>query len=192
VTVDAEIMSHTDAAARVFESELGCQIEVVQPAWANPLRHFRTLMAIDSDLRGMRELAAKHQDTMSVNLSQFLANEWSAESMTDAVKARKAYCNMIWPLFERFDFLLTPISTNLPPPADKRPGAADFDRPLPVYTCLANMTGQPAAALPVGFTKDGLPVGVQILGDHLADLQVLALAAAFERVRPWKQSWPPQ
>jgi aspartyl-tRNA(Asn)/glutamyl-tRNA(Gln) amidotransferase subunit A len=52
------------------------------------------------------------------------------------------------------------------------------------------MTGQPAATIPAGFTKDGLPVGLQIIGRHLDDRTVLKASGAFERARPWAHQWP--
>ena len=53
------------------------------------------------------------------------------------------------------------------------------------------MTGQPAATIPAGFTKDGLPVGLQIVGRHLDDPLVLRASAAFEAAQPWADVWPP-
>jgi aspartyl-tRNA(Asn)/glutamyl-tRNA(Gln) amidotransferase subunit A len=53
------------------------------------------------------------------------------------------------------------------------------------------MTGQPAASVPCGFTKGGLPIGFQIVGRRFADVTVLRAAAAFERARPWAQHRPP-
>jgi len=53
------------------------------------------------------------------------------------------------------------------------------------------MSGQPAASVPAGFTRDGLPVGLQIVGRHLDDALVLRASAAFEAAAPWKQHWPP-
>jgi cytochrome P450 len=48
----------------------------------------------------------------------------------------------------------------------KPDGADDFVRPLPVFTCIANMTGQPAASIPAGSTASDLPIGIQIFGRH--------------------------
>ena len=53
-----------------------------------------------------------------------------------------------------------------------------------------NMTGQPASSVPCGFTKDGLPIGLQIVGRRFDDATVLRASAAFERARPWAQHRP--
>src|SRR5947209_4522125 len=53
------------------------------------------------------------------------------------------------------------------------------------FTYPFNLTGQPAASVPAGFTKSGLPVGLQIVGRRLDDATVLRASAAFERARPW-------
>jgi aspartyl-tRNA(Asn)/glutamyl-tRNA(Gln) amidotransferase subunit A len=55
---------------------------------------------------------------------------------------------------------------------------------------LPNMTGQTAATVPAGWTEDGLPVGLQLVGRHLSDETVLRAAAAFEEASPWRDRWP--
>ena len=54
-----------------------------------------------------------------------------------------------------------------------------------------NFSGNPAASVPCGFTADGLPVGLQIVGKRFDDLNVLRAAAAFEAARPWADKKPP-
>ena len=66
---------------------------------------------------------------------------------------------------------------------------AAADPPTP-FCFPFNLTGQPAATVPVGFTSAGLPVGLQIVGRRLADLQVLQASAAFEEARPWAAKRP--
>ena len=190
VTLDPQIRALTDQAVDVFASELGCQVETISPPWGFPVGQFRTLIVVDTDLKAMREMIARHGDRMSPNIVNLMKMEWTAEQFTDAIIFRKAIQNQMHRLMQRFDFFVTPTTTNLPPPADKAAGAADYERPLPTFTCIANMTGQPAASLPAGFTADGLPVGLQIVGRHLADARVLAACAAFERARPWADRWP--
>jgi aspartyl-tRNA(Asn)/glutamyl-tRNA(Gln) amidotransferase subunit A len=189
--VDPQIAALAEAAARAFASDLGCHVEQVAMPWENPVRPFRTLIALDSDLKGMRALVARHGAKISPNIVALMGIEWTAEMFTDALAFRKSVANVLWRLMQRFDFLITPTTNALPPPADKAPGAVDYERPLPVFTCVANMTGNPAASLPAGWTREGLPVGIQIVGRHLADARVLAACAAFERARPWRDRWPP-
>ena len=55
-------------------------------------------------------------------------------------------------------------------------------------TYLVNYTGHPAASIPAGMA-DGLPVGMQIIGRRYADADVLAASAAFERLRPWQDTY---
>ena len=58
------------------------------------------------------------------------------------------------------------------------------------YTYPFNLTGQPAASVPCGFTHDGLPIGLQIVGRRYDDATVLRAAAAFEREQPWANARP--
>lgn len=58
------------------------------------------------------------------------------------------------------------------------------------FTAPFNFTRQPAASVPCGFTRSGLPVGLQIVGPMHADLLVLQAARAFEQARPWSGTRP--
>jgi aspartyl-tRNA(Asn)/glutamyl-tRNA(Gln) amidotransferase subunit A len=59
------------------------------------------------------------------------------------------------------------------------------------FTFPFNLTGQPAASVPCGFTTRGLPIGLQIVGRRFDDVSVLRASAAFERARPWAAARPP-
>jgi aspartyl-tRNA(Asn)/glutamyl-tRNA(Gln) amidotransferase subunit A len=52
-----------------------------------------------------------------------------------------------------------------------------------------NLTQQPAASVPCGFTSTGLPIGLQIVGRMHDDRRVLRAARAFERARPWSDAY---
>jgi aspartyl-tRNA(Asn)/glutamyl-tRNA(Gln) amidotransferase subunit A len=190
IPVDPQIRALVNAAARAFADDLGCIVEEVTIDWGKLVANFRALMAVESDLCGMRAMAARLGERMSLNLRSFLQIEWSAEMLTEAIKLRKSVANRMWRLMTKYDYLLTPTTSDLPPPAEKPKDANDFVRPLPFFTCIANMTGQPAASVPAGWTTSGLPVGFQIIGRHLADRDVLTAAAAFEEARPWQDHWP--
>jgi aspartyl-tRNA(Asn)/glutamyl-tRNA(Gln) amidotransferase subunit A len=183
-------LAATDAAAKVFADDLKCHVEDITVDWPNPVLKFRQLMILDTDVVAMRTMVDRDEAKMSPHLVRMIRSEWPVETLTSAITERKAVANRMWRLMTRFDFLLTPTTAHLPPLADRQDGAADIERPTPVFSCVANMTGQPAASLPIGYTKSGLPIGLQIVGRHLADRHVLAACAAFEECRPWHASWP--
>jgi len=156
---------------------------------------FWSLVAENSDLAGMRAWLPDHAAEMSPHLVDFLMRPWSAEDFTNANKARQALCNKMARFMQRFDLLLTPtlaiagfpVHMQGPEVIDgKMVSSADW---LP-FTFPMNMTGQPAATVPVGFTKEDLPVGLQIVGRHLDDPLVLRASRCFERARPWSDAWP--
>ena len=111
-------------------------------------------------------------------------------SRTDAYRAIEAA------LGDR-DALVTPTLT-VPPYgkhlADGYPTEVDGEsvRGVPtdaMLTWVFNMTGHPAASVPAGFTDGGLPVGLQVVGHRYAETDVLAVAAALERARPWADAY---
>lgn len=106
--------------------------------------------------------------------------------------ALSAWCAEI---FERFDLLLTPTIPFDPPPA-KGPFPREVEgREQPVagvasFTIPFNLSWHPAASVRAGFSRAGLPVGLQIVGPRHRDDLVLQAARAFERERPWRDRWP--
>lgn len=194
--VDPEVRRIVGEAAAVFESDLGCVVEEAAPGWNDPYAAFWGLVAAETDLAGMRRLVAEHGDRMTPHLVDFVTRPWTAEDLTNAVVGRKALVNRMWRFMRRYDFLLTPTLA-CPPFGLYTQGPEIIEgRMVPPFAWLAftfpmNMTGQPAASVPAGWTADGLPVGLQIVGRHLDDPTVLRAAAAFEAARPWRDRWPP-
>jgi aspartyl-tRNA(Asn)/glutamyl-tRNA(Gln) amidotransferase subunit A len=91
--------------------------------------------------------------------------------------------------FQRYDLLLTPT---MPLPAFEAghlmPPAGDWGEAWTnwsPFTCPFNLTQQPAASIPCGMTRDGLPIGLQIVGAIGADALVLRASRAFEAARPF-------
>jgi len=58
------------------------------------------------------------------------------------------------------------------------------------FTFPFNMTGHPAASIPCGWTSDGLPIGMQIVGKRFDELTVLQVSKAFEELAPWQDKRP--
>ncbi len=193
--VDPEVRAVAEKAARVFESDLGCTVEEAHPGWDDPMGAFWGLVALDSDLKGMRELVIKYGDQMQPHLVGFLETPFTAEDLTDAVMGRKAVCNKMWPFMRKYDLFLMPtISITAFDLGIQGPETIDGTEVGPFdwlpFTFPINMTGQPAASVPAGFTSEGLPVGLQIVGRHLDDPLVLRASAAFEAAAPWRDRWP--
>ena len=193
--VDPEVRRIVGEAVKVFESDLGCTVEEADPGWDDPYLTFWGLVAAETDLAGMRRLVAEHGAEMTPHLVDFITRPWTAEDLTNAVIGRKALVNRMWRFMRGYDLLLTP--TLACPPFGLYTQGPEIigGRLVPPFAWLAftfplNMTGQPAASVPAGWTADGLPVGLQIVGRHLDDPMVLRAASAFEAARPWRDRWP--
>ena len=194
--VDPEVRRVVGEAVRVFERDLGCVLEEAHPGWEDPYNAFWGLVALETDLEGMRRLVDTYPGQMSPHLVDFLMRPWTAEDLTNAVITRKAVVNKMWKFMRNYDLLLTPTLACPPFPVHMQgPEKIDGEMVEPfqwlAFTFPLNMTGQPAASIPAGWTEDGLPVGLQIIGRHLDDPMVLRASAAFEAARPWRDQWPP-
>ena len=98
--------------------------------------------------------------------------------------------------FETYDLLLTPtvavppFKAGAPSPKPEHGKGEDWIEWAP-FSFPFNLTQVPAASVPAGFTKTGLPIGLQIVGPRFAELTVLQASAAYEEARPWADRRPP-
>lgn len=194
--VDPEVRRTTAAAVAMLERELGCTVEEVEPGWADPAEAFQALVTAGTDLDGMRRLADELGPLMSPHLAAWMRRAWTAEEFTRAELVRKAVANRSATLMARYDLLVTPTAAVPPFPVGLHGPDRIDGRPVPdtawIGFCYpASLTGQPAVSVPAGRTRDGLPVGLQLIGRHLADATVLQAAAAYERAAPWAHRRPP-
>jgi aspartyl-tRNA(Asn)/glutamyl-tRNA(Gln) amidotransferase subunit A len=98
-------------------------------------------------------------------------------------------------VFDKYDFLITPTVAVKPFEIGKISPDEIAGKPItPIgwmpFTYPFNFTGQPAASIPAGFSKDGLPVGMQIVGRHYDDVGVLRISKAFQDISPWQDRVP--
>ena len=193
--VEDRVLDICGNAAAEFEA-LGCHVEVVNPAWENPEEIFSTIVAA--------QFYAAWGDALTTSESQLdptlvklirLGESVSARDYLRAWARVEAYWVEVRAFLERFDLLLTP-TVAVPPFAagERTPRDIDGERVTVLgfmpFTYPFNLTGQPAASVPAGVTADGAPVGLQIVGQRLADRTVLAASAAFESLRPWSDRRP--
>jgi aspartyl-tRNA(Asn)/glutamyl-tRNA(Gln) amidotransferase subunit A len=119
----------------------------------------------------------------------------TAREYLTAMARVHAYWHEVRLFLERFDLLLTPTAAvpafplGAGVPRDIAGQAVSVLGWMP-FTYPFNLTGQPAVSIPAGFTEDGLPVGLQIVGRRHADRTVLSAAAAFETAYPWRDRHP--
>jgi aspartyl-tRNA(Asn)/glutamyl-tRNA(Gln) amidotransferase subunit A len=192
-TVDPELRAAVEALAGRLQ-RAGFEVERAHPAIGRTQEMFETLVAMDTDRAGLRAMAAAQGVTLTGWLAGLVERAWTADEFTAAMYERKRIVNEAWRFMERYDFLLTPttasaafpIDLNGPPQIDGREVDANA---WIAFSALANLTGLPAASVPIGFTADGRPIGLQVTGRHLADRSVLALSALIETFHP-TQRWP--
>jgi aspartyl-tRNA(Asn)/glutamyl-tRNA(Gln) amidotransferase subunit A len=193
--VDPEVREATAKAARVFR-ELGCRVESDNPTWPSPYDCWRTIF-----LGGIGARLAPYldrRDQIDPGLLP-IVEEAVKSPPTRYVQAwfdRLAWWQHARAFFERYDLLLTPTVACPPLPIGEfypsQIGGVPVGREAAsVFTYIFNMTGQPAATVPCGFTRAGLPIGLQVVGRRFDDVTVLRASAAFEAARPWAQRRPP-
>ncbi len=193
--VDPEVAAAVVAAAAVFE-ELGAHVETVPtPFAADGPEVVRRLWA--AHMRVYMPQVERFENMMDPG---FIACIRSGDgySMDDYVawRGRKlAIIDATHRFFENWDLLLTPSVSVAAFPADRLIPEhwpqhewdwlswAEFSYPF-------NFSHNPAASTPCGFTPDGLPVGLQIVGRKFDETSVLQAAAALERARPWADRRP--
>ncbi len=193
--VDPQVKQITAAAVAAF-SEFGCHVEEINLRFDNPGEFFQYFFYVN--------IATMLQDYPGYERQidpQLLANiaEMKGVSGQDYARVmlrRSAIFDKIQRLFATYDVLLCP--TVAVPPFEvgiegptQIAGQVVDRRTWIAMTPLFNLTGQPAATVPCGFTKEGLPIGLQIVGRRFDEVTVLRASAAFEAARPWAQTRPP-
>ena len=192
--VDSEVGQQAEAAARRFE-ELGCRVETVEPRWSFPLEAWNAFF--DGGLVAFLAPRVDERNLLDPGLAR-IVERLEGDRMIGYVQAqfaRNAFWDEVRRWFETYDLLLTPT---MPIPAFEvmhdTPGVAPGRLPEGLgwsfLTFPFNLTGQPAASVPCGFTRAGLPVGLQVVGRRHDDITVLRASAAFEAASPWQRRRP--
>jgi amidase len=122
----------------------------------------------------------------------------SGAQYATAVGALNVYARQAIAASAHLDAVLTPTVAMLPRPigwfiGDDDDPAADFERQkrFTPYTAMYNTTGQPAISLPLHQSREGLPIGMMLVGRPGADASLLALGAQLESASPWADRRPP-
>ena len=187
-----------DAAVRAAAAVLadaGAHIESADPGFADPVDAFHVLWFAGAArvLQPYRGDNVRHVDPGLRRIVERAGGVSTADYL-DATAVRVDLGVRMGRFHRTYDLLLTPTLpiTAFPKGLDVPPGwhSADWTSWTP-YTYPFNMTQQPAASVPCGFTSSGLPVGLQIIGPRHADALVLRAARAYERATEWIAIRPP-
>jgi aspartyl-tRNA(Asn)/glutamyl-tRNA(Gln) amidotransferase subunit A len=188
VKVDPEVAEVVSRAVDGF-AELGAHVSSVDPGFTDPVEEFHVLWFAGA----AKSVAGMPEEQMSLldpGLAEIcaLGEEFSAVQFVTAEVKRMELSRIMGRFHREYDLLLTPT---LPIPAFEAGHEVPVGWPRPRWTSWTpftypfNMTQQPAASLPCGFTAAGLPVGLQVVGPRFADSRVLTACRAFEQAFPW-------
>jgi aspartyl-tRNA(Asn)/glutamyl-tRNA(Gln) amidotransferase subunit A len=192
--VHAEVRSAAEDAARTLEAA-GCTVE--------EMASFLTPEMLDGMCRFFEarswhdfvQLPAARQAKVLPFIAEWCtwrAREFSGRDVMQALGQVMAMREAAVAACQRFDFVVSPVSPILPYEAESAAPGDDPHDALPhiAFTAPYNMSEQPAASLNWRNSRDGLPIGVQIVGRRFDDLGVLRLARALESLRPAQRPWP--
>jgi len=185
--MDPRVPEVLEAQRPVLKS-LGCSVEEACPDFSGATESFETLRAVGFAQKYAPLLASRRgelKDTVIWNIEQ--GQKLTAREVAEAERRRTALYDRVRVFMEERPFLVLPV-TQVPPFDVTQPYVTEINGvPLPTYidwmrVCSdITVTGSPAISVPCGFTDEGLPVGLQIVGRHQDDWGVLQLAHAFEQ-----------
>lgn len=192
--VDPRVTEVIDSQRHVFET-LGCEVVDGEPNFSGADEAFMVWRAWIMELT-YGDLINKHRDqikeTVIWNIEE--GQKMSGSQIGKAEAKRTELYHRVRTFMEEYEFLILPVNQVPPFDVKQRYITEINDVKMDNYiqwmqSCYyITVTGLPAISVPCGFTTDGLPVGVQIVGRHQDDLGVLQLAYAFEQAtKLWKK-----
>jgi len=194
--VEPEVLNITGAAVKVF-ANLGAKIEDASPKVKNPESAYSTYVGVRM-ATVFKDRIEAGDDLLDPYFARFIKLNINKKAIEYAAAdfEMNLYRHSILTFFNKYDLLLTPVigipafSIDMYAPKEIA-GVKVSPMGWAAFTYPFNITGQPAASVPCGWTDSGLPVGIQIVGRRFDDVKVLNAAAAFEQAAPWNNRLPP-
>jgi amidase len=196
VPFDARVRTVVDGHRATFE-ELGCVVEQAEPDFSSAEISFRTLRAwVSASNYGaqLQQHPEAFKDTLKGEIERGL--RLSGQDVAHGEVAHGQMWRRFQTFLEKYDYFVLP-TTQLPPfevtvPYPTEIAGVKFDDYIDWFKCCwyISATGNPAASVPAGFTPEGLPVGIQIVGRDKADFSVLQMAYAFEQATGFAKKRP--
>jgi amidase len=186
--VEKTVIDVIEKALPIF-NDLGCIVEEAHPDFSNANEIFQILRAQIFAQGGAEDLKNhRHQmkDTVIWNIERGLA--LTGPEISQAQTKRAGLYHRVRRFFQQYDFLLLPVSQVVPFPIELEWVSEINGVEMQTYidwmkSCsFITLTGHPAMSVPCGFTEDGLPVGIQIVGKYRGEFELLQLGYAFEQL----------
>jgi aspartyl-tRNA(Asn)/glutamyl-tRNA(Gln) amidotransferase subunit A len=187
---EPDVINAVREAATVFEA-MGCIVKEVNMDWLRDAALANKTMTQSDGAAVHRDRLREHPELFGEDIRKRL-EEGAKTSSTDYILARRAQTEIkkkFEQFFESYDLLLIP-STPIPAPPVEGLDAIEQAARLTRFTAPFNLAGLPALSIPCGFTKEGLPIGLQIVSRAWADSKVLNAGHAFEQATEWHRQVP--
>jgi aspartyl-tRNA(Asn)/glutamyl-tRNA(Gln) amidotransferase subunit A len=195
-TVDPEVARVTAEAARVFE-ELGASVDEPGVAMEQPFGRMGAIVSANAYASYGHHLEERAGDLTDYARSRLeKGKQITGVEYAMALRELELLKFQMATLLETYDLLMTPTMA-VPAfeigrhPTEIAGRAVERDWGFNPFNVVFNLTGQPAASVPCGFSSGGLPIGLQIVGRLWDEATVLRASAAFEQARPWADKLPP-
>ena len=194
--VDSRVTKTLEAQRAVFE-DLGCIVEEGFPDFSDADEIFKTFRAWFYEMN-LSSLLPEHRDKLKETVVWNIeaGMKLSGPELGRAEVKRTALFHRVREFMQNYDFLALPVSQVPPFPIEQEFVSEINGVKMETYldwmrSCyFISVTGQPAISVPCGFTEDGLPVGLQLVGKPQDDFGVLQLAYAFEKASGIYQQIP--
>jgi amidase len=195
--VDPEVTAVLEQARPVLEA-IGCIVEETEPDFTGADEAFRVWRAWGYEQK-LGELADTHRDRLKETILWEIerGRALTGPQIGRAERLRTALYHRMRRFMQTYEFLALPV-VQVPPFPIEQPYVTEINGvPMETYidwmrSCYyVSITGFPAISVPAGFTRDGLPVGLQLVGRHHNDFGVLQLAHAFEQATGHWRRRPP-
>jgi aspartyl-tRNA(Asn)/glutamyl-tRNA(Gln) amidotransferase subunit A len=189
-TSDREVLDAVRQAAQVFES-LGCKIEEVDVSWLKAAALANKIMTQSDGAAVHRDRLREHPEMFGDDIRRRL-EDGANTPLADYILARRTQAEVkkkFEQFFESYDFLILPTTPIAAPTIEGHDAVEQAGR-LTRFTAPFNLAGLPALSLPCGFTKAGLPIGLQIVSRAWGEFKVLNAAHAFEQATEWHKRFP--
>jgi aspartyl-tRNA(Asn)/glutamyl-tRNA(Gln) amidotransferase subunit A len=190
-TSDPAILEAVRGAAKVFSDTLGCKVEEVDVSWLREAALTNKVMTQSDGAAVHRDRLREQPELFGEDIRRRL-EEGASTSSTDYILARRTQAEIKKRLelfFETYDFLIMP-TTPIAAPAIEGHDAVEQAARLTRFTAPFNLAGLPALSVPSGFTKDGLPIGLQIVSRAWGEFKLLNIGHAYEQATEWHKRMP--